>query len=89
MSENEKIHVRVKRKDGLKMPRVMLQISIDQSLVGKVGPDGTTNIETTPGEHHMEVFVVRGIRAAGTYTFKEGSCINIEAKLGKIVLSVS
>ena len=85
----ETVRVKVKRKDSLKMPRVMLQISFDQSLVGKVGPDGTTYIETTPGEHHVEVFVVRGIRASGTYTLKEGSCLNIEAKLGKIILSVS
>jgi len=83
------IRVKVKRKDSLSMPRVALQISVDQNIVGKIGPDGTTYIDIAPGEHNLDVFVVKGIRASGAYTFKEGSCINIEAKLGKIILSVS
>lgn len=85
----DKVRITVRRRDSLKMPRVVLHINIDGVRTGKVNPDGTAFLEIEPGTHDVEVLVVKGIRSSGTFEFREGTCLNIEAKLGKIELSVS
>ena len=84
-----KVKVTFRRKNALSMPNVVLHIHVDHEFAGKITPNGVVYFETAPGEHEIEVFVFRGIRATGTFNLSEGSTVMINTKLGKISLSVT
>ncbi len=87
--EEGKVRITVKRKNTLSMPNVVLHVSVDHKHVGKITVNGTIFFDVEPGEHFVEVSVFHGIRTSGTFMFREGTVLQIFAKLGKIELSVS
>ena len=86
-SDVSRIKITVRRKNKLSMPNVVLHIQVDHKPVGKITVNGVVFYETEPGEHEIEVFVFRGIRTSGTFTFTEDSNVTIHTKLGKLELT--